>query len=182
MGSRGGGPLEQESRSEPFRYEPNRGYGPLRFGMIPAEARAVLGEPASFRSPFEGIPLPDDMTADHAGIMCMEFLGTRADHRFPQLTFDADRLTTITLFAAGGPFPFDGTDLFARDRHATLAWLAAGGDRYFHNGESFLFPVRGLELPRAGSARKLPYLSLVDATYAMGRLEAGGYEVSSILG
>ena len=168
-----------------FSYMPNVGYGPLRFGMTPLEVETILGEPSSFRSPFEGIPLPDDdqdLLRHCEGLRFMEFPQTRTSHQFPQVSFDRDRVTGFTLFDIKVPFLLNGIDLFARSRKATLAALAANETEYFENGERFLFQAQGVELPNAKYAKTLPYVSLVDATYVLAHRDFNFLEPSTSLG
>lgn len=165
-----------------YAYTPNKSYGPLRFGMSPKDAQDILGEPSSFKSPFENIPLDEEMERFVGGLRVMEFARTRKDHEFPQLTFDNGKLVAITLFDIRKPYPVASTDLFASERETTLRALAAEEDTYYGNEEYFYFPKAGVQIPSVKLRRKLPYVTFVQDSYEASRLKLNFLAPTTALG
>jgi len=165
-----------------YPYRPSVGFGPLRFGMSPPEIRAHCGEPASFVSATEIVPVSRETARYVRHLRFMRFPDTLTSNAFPEVTFQRDRAVAFTLFHRRDPVMLDGIDLFAADRGAVLAALAARESTYYGNGEYFFFPKAAVTVPARAYARRLPSITLVDPAHEMERLDHSMLAVTRELG
>ncbi len=165
-----------------YPYLPSVSFGPLRFGMSPAEMQAHCGEPASFVSAAEIVPVDRETARFVKHLRFMRFPDTLTSNAFPEVTFQQDRAVAFTLFDRRDPVMLDGINLFASDRAAVLAALAARESTYYGNGEYFFFPKAAVTMPCRKFARRLPYITLVDPAHEMERLDYTMLEVTRELG
>lgn len=162
-----------------YDYSPGIGYGPLRFGMSAGEVRTLLGEPVSFRWPFEGIPIDAETRRMTKDLRFMDFEQTPRSNAFPQVSFDKDKTVAFTLFDKKDPLLLGDINLFHRDREDVLRQLAALNEVYYDNGEAFFFPQSGICIPAKKYARTLPYIILIEPQHQLKRLDFSCYDVST---
>lgn len=161
---------------------PQVGFGPIEFGMSPADVRAILGKPTE-----TDVALPPNET-DEDEIKFMkgrhyEWHGdSEGDCKLPQITYHHNKAIGITIFKQFGPLIYKGMDLHkVKKRQDVLETLAKDEETYYKATADFFFPKSGLSIPISKFARRNFYITLLLTEYMIPRLEFDMYEPSTAL-
>ena len=161
---------------------PQVGYGPIKFGMNPDEVREIFGKP----SKVEKSRIFDETDEDEIKLYKnyhYEWYGEKfPNSKFPQITFDYNKVVGITIFKQSGPLIYREMDLHkVKKRQEVLEALAKDEDVYYYDEGGYFFPKSGLTVPIPKFAKRNFYVMLNLTTHMMPRLEFEMYEPSTAL-
>ena len=165
-----------------YEITPQVGFGPIKFGAAPEEIQDILGKP----SKVEKSRIFDETDEDEIKLYKnyhYEWYGEKfPNSKFPQITFDYNKVVGITIFKQSGPLIYREMDLHkVKKRQEVLEALAKDEDVYYYDEGGYFFPKSGLTVPIPKFAKRNFYVMLNLTTHMMPRLEFEMYEPSTAL-
>lgn len=161
---------------------PQVGFGPIKFGMSPAEIHEILGAPTKVSaavSPNE----TNEEELKHYGHRHYEWFGKSfPDPTLPQIVYDNDKVVGITVFKQSGPLILNDMDLHKKkNRQDVLENLAKHEDIYYYNDIFYFFPKSGLIITIPKNMKRFFFVELVLTASMKPLLAHKMYEPSTAL-
>ena len=125
-----------------YTFEPQVGFGPLKFGMQRQQLVDQLGGPTEEIVLADAAPWPDEVQENVKHRLILVY--KKKTKEYLEYTLFKDALVSIALHNPTEPLVFDGVDLFSDDRAAVVDHFASAEETFFVNNEDLWFAKSGI--------------------------------------